>query len=211
MLRQKTPLRQRTSLKSKKKNTSTQKGEIRYSSFKQKKNVKEIQKPQQSIRKSMRERQQEKLKERIEKEGMEAILKEREEKAKEKLQKKMERSIKREQEREERKRSGELDSKIFLPKHRRIESMNTFNKCKKPFCEICGKPTYGTGPHHIVTRGACGPDMEENLIQLCMECHHLAHSQGYSKEKLFSIVGRRIGKSSEEIEHAIRVAMGYNT
>ena len=156
-------------------------------------------------------RQQEKLKERIEKEEMEAILKEREEKAKEKLQKKMERSIKREQEMEERKRNGETDPKIFLPKHRRIESMNAFNKCRQPFCEICGKPTYGTGPHHIVTRGAGGPDIEENLIQLCRECHHLAHAQGYSKEKLFAVVGRRIGNSSEEIEHTIRVAMGYNT
>lgn len=85
------------------------------------------------------------------------------------------------------------DSTAGLPfaKHARVRNQATIDKCRREFCEMCGRPT-GNEPHHIFPRGAGGPDIPENLIQLCPVCHTKAHSGVFSKERLLKIVGRRL-------------------
>jgi len=57
-------------------------------------------------------------------------------------------------------------------------------KDKKGRCQICGK--YGqTEKHHFLkTKGAGGNDIDENLIELCRECHIKAHRGIFSKTEL---------------------------
>lgn len=47
------------------------------------------------------------------------------------------------------------------------------SKCKAPFLQVSG--------HHIKSRGAWGPDIEENLIALCISCHTKIHQYGINK------------------------------
>jgi len=52
-------------------------------------------------------------------------------------------------------------------------------------CESCGRyipeddKGKRTAPHHIVSRGAGGCDMDENKLNLCMECHMAYHRMGW--------------------------------
>ncbi|WP_373325641.1 HNH endonuclease [Sporomusa paucivorans] len=97
-----------------------------------------------------------------------------------------------------------------IPKTPRVSDRKTFERCKSETCEVDGSPTYGIGPHHIITRGASGPDIPENLIQLCWTCHYVKIPAGkYSQDFLFGVVGRRLRKSGEECRKAVRRAMGY--
>ena len=96
---------------------------------------------------------------------------------------------------------------LAFPKFARIRNQETIEQCKLPNCEICGRET-NNEPHHIITRGAGGPDIAENLIQLCPSCHTKAHSGRYSKEKLFNIVARRLKTTREQIEEKIKKIRG---
>lgn len=96
---------------------------------------------------------------------------------------------------------------LAFPKFSRVRNAETIKECTLDFCEICGRPT-SCEPHHIIHRGAGGPDMPENLIQLCPTCHRQAHDGQWEKERLFSIVGRRLHQSVEEIEEKIQKARG---
>lgn len=84
----------------------------------------------------------------------------------------------------------------FAPQ-KRVKDMETFNACKLDYCEMCGHPT-NNGPHHIFPRGAGGPDIPENLIQLCPVCHTKAHSGAYDKQRLLNIVARRLNINPQE-------------
>lgn len=96
---------------------------------------------------------------------------------------------------------------LAFPKFARVRSQEVIEQCKLPYCEICGRDT-NNEPHHIISRGAGGPDVPENLIQLCPICHTKAHSGEFSKEKQFSIVGRRLKLSIEEIDNKIKKLRG---
>ncbi|WP_416341297.1 HNH endonuclease signature motif containing protein [Sporomusa sphaeroides] len=97
-----------------------------------------------------------------------------------------------------------------IPKTPRIFDRKTFDQCKTENCEVCGAPAHGIGPHHIITRGAGGADIPENLIQLCWTCHYVKIPAGkYSQDFLFAKVGKRLRKSGEECRKAVRRAMGY--
>jgi len=50
-----------------------------------------------------------------------------------------------------------------------------------PYCAVCGQPTR-TDHHWLLTRGAGGGDMPENLVSLCARCHTVAH--GISRDSL---------------------------
>ena len=96
---------------------------------------------------------------------------------------------------------------LAFPKFARIRNQETIEKCKLPNCEICGRMT-NNEPHHIITRGAGGPDIAENLIQLCPICHTKAHSGDFTREKLFDIVARRLKTTREQIEEKIKKIRG---
>lgn len=44
-------------------------------------------------------------------------------------------------------------------------------------CLVCGSKGTTVG-HHIITRGAGGPDEDWNLMPLCTECHREIHDIG---------------------------------
>lgn len=88
----------------------------------------------------------------------------------------------------------------------RIVDPETIDRMRKPYCEVCGSRAYGE-PHHIYTRGAGGPDIPENLIQLCWDCHYVKVPAGkLPKETLLRIVARREKKTVEEIQDIIFTA-----
>ena len=78
--------------------------------------------------------------------------------------------------------------------------------CRKPYCELCGSPAYGE-PHHIISRGAGGPDHPLNLIQLCGQCHVKAHMGKIARMILLAIISKRYGMAAEQVLDAIYALM----
>ena len=62
---------------------------------------------------------------------------------------------------------------------------------KKHDCEYCGKKKCWTNKHHVKSKGASGNDTEDNLIELCGECHRKVHDGIIKKEQLLEIIKRR--------------------
>ena len=77
-----------------------------------------------------------------------------------------------------------------VPKNERKKDKKLINK-KKHNCEYCGKKNCYTNTHHIRSKGAGGDDTEDNLIELCSNCHLKAHGGAISKKELIKIVKRR--------------------
>ncbi|MHB8927101.1 MAG: HNH endonuclease [Bacillota bacterium] len=73
---------------------------------------------------------------------------------------------------------------------------------RKKVCELCGGRAEGE-PHHIRPRSLGGPDIRENLIQLCFECHRKAQDGLIHREKLFQIVAAREGTTLVEVHEAV--------
>lgn len=91
---------------------------------------------------------------------------------------------------------------------KRIVDKAVCEGCKKRFDELDGGPTNGEWPHHVITRGAGGPDHRLNLIQLRNENHTKAHSGRIKKETLFAAIARREGwDSGDLVEEAVRLMM----
>jgi hypothetical protein len=92
----------------------------------------------------------------------------------------------------------------MFDKHKRIDDRPTVEEMKKEYCEVCKNSTLRNGkiidPHHIYTKGASSPDIPENLIQLCWDCHYeKAHGGKYSKAFLLGIVAERENTTVDEI------------
>lgn len=78
----------------------------------------------------------------------------------------------------------------MFSKHKRIEDKKAIEQCKaRGFCELCGQD--GNDPHHIISRGASGPDHPFNLINLCRGCHRKVHDGYYSRQTIFQLVSFR--------------------
>lgn len=60
-------------------------------------------------------------------------------------------------------------------------------------CQCCGKNDCRLEVHHLLPRSKGGSDKLANLITLCSECHHLAHS---SEEQLLTFQ-KRFGKKAK--------------
>jgi len=90
----------------------------------------------------------------------------------------------------------------------RIKSQSTINKCKLDHCEWCGATCSGNEPHHIITRGAGGPDIPENLVQLCPICHRKAHAGAIPRDRLFAVVARRLGIKKSVQMDILKAATG---
>ena len=59
-------------------------------------------------------------------------------------------------------------------------------------CQCCGKKNCRLEVHHLLPRSRGGSDKLENLITLCSDCHHLAHS---SEEQLLAFQ-KKFGKKT---------------
>ncbi len=77
-----------------------------------------------------------------------------------------------------------------VPKNERKKNKKLIDD-KKHNCEYCGKKNCYTNTHHIRSKGAGGDDTENNLIELCGDCHRKAHDGLMSKRELLKIVERR--------------------
>ena len=77
-----------------------------------------------------------------------------------------------------------------VPKNERKKDNKLIN-AKKHNCEYCGKKNCYTIIHHIKSKGSGGDDIEDNLIELCSNCHRKAHDGLISKQELIKIVKRR--------------------
>jgi hypothetical protein len=86
---------------------------------------------------------------------------------------------------------------MMFPKNKRIVDKKAIARCReKGFCQICGHP--GDDVHHIVSRGAGGPDHIYNLIYLCRQCHKEIHDGKLERHWIFCFVSMREGKSIDE-------------
>ena len=81
-------------------------------------------------------------------------------------------------------------SNFAFPKNIRIRNKKLIND-KKHNCEYCGKKNCYTNTHHIKSKGSGGDDTEDNLIELCSNCHIRAHDGLISKQELIKIAKRR--------------------
>lgn len=81
-------------------------------------------------------------------------------------------------------------SNFAFPKNPRIKDKKLINN-KKHNCEYCGKKNCYTNTHHIKSKGSGGDDTEDNLIELCSNCHREVHDGLISKQELLKIVKGR--------------------
>lgn len=66
---------------------------------------------------------------------------------------------------------------VAVPKIKREENRELLNSFWGLPCAIC-KKTEGTVAHHIKTKKSGGPDLEWNLLALCVEHHTEIHKRG---------------------------------
>lgn len=50
-------------------------------------------------------------------------------------------------------------------------------------CKLCNKKTEYLELHHIIPKSRGGTDDKSNLIELCSECHGLAHDVSFTNER----------------------------
>lgn len=82
-------------------------------------------------------------------------------------------------------------------------------------CEKCGSQNQLEAAH-IISKGAGGPDMRENVLILCgpasmqQGCHGANHLGILTQAELFKITARREGIDPEECRRRVRRRMGYD-
>lgn len=94
-----------------------------------------------------------------------------------------------------------------MPK-RNVQNQAVIDQCCRPTCEICSNPCGGE-PHHIISRGAGGADIPENLIQLCGHCHRAVHSGRLAEERLLWAVAHRYMTTPTAIRNIIEAASSH--
>jgi len=92
---------------------------------------------------------------------------------------------------------------MMYPKKIRIKDKKAKERVRKNYCEVCGRAAYKL-PHHIESVGSGGPDVEENQIQLCEECHTKAHSGKIAKRFLFLIVAKRMKMDVDDLIEGVK-------
>ncbi len=92
-----------------------------------------------------------------------------------------------------------------FPTYKRLTDKKAIKAARKPYCERCGARASGE-PHHVITRGAGGPDHPFNLIQLCgPNCHYGDVPAGkVSKQELFEIIAKREGVPVQDVIDTVR-------
>lgn len=69
-------------------------------------------------------------------------------------------------------------------------------------CQCCGRKNCRLEVHHLLPRSRGGSDKLANLITLCTNCHHLAHS---SEEQLLSFQKKFGKKANGTLRHATQM------
>ena len=69
-------------------------------------------------------------------------------------------------------------------------------------CQCCGKRNCGLEVHHLLPRSRGGSAKLTNLITLCTDCHHLAHS---SEEQLLAFQKRFGKKATGNLKYATQM------
>ena len=78
----------------------------------------------------------------------------------------------------------------MFPKYKRIENKKVMAEIRKSrICSVCGRD--GSDVHHLISVGSGGPDVKENLINLCRVCHNKAHDGSILKSFLFNCISVR--------------------
>lgn len=91
----------------------------------------------------------------------------------------------------------------------KIKNAKTLDKYRGPgTCELCQRICQHREPHHVVTRGGNGSDVDVNLVALgstpqweC-ECHRDVHSGKIGKETLIEIIAKRHNTTPDTIAQA---------
>ena len=71
-------------------------------------------------------------------------------------------------------------------------------------CQCCGKKNCRLEVHHLLPRSRGGSDKLANLITLCSDCHHLAHS---SEEQLLAFQKKFGKKAKGTLRHATQMSI----
>lgn len=96
-----------------------------------------------------------------------------------------------------------------LQKNKRKRDRKTIAACRKTYCERCHRAA-NIEPHHMFSVGAGGCDIQENLIQLCTQCHIDTHAGHIERSELLTIVAEREGMTADELYRVNRRAMGWD-
>lgn len=70
----------------------------------------------------------------------------------------------------------------MFPKPKRKVDKDILAQVRKRPCYACNKPSTKDSPNqaaHVRSRGASGDDTEDNLLSLCLWCHHFQHTKGW--------------------------------
>lgn len=84
-----------------------------------------------------------------------------------------------------------------LPKNKRIVNKKLLQD-KKGVCKLCGRKGLTEKHHFLKTKGAGGDDEDSNLIELCRNCHILAHNGKITKQQLKRAKEINDGRNLEE-------------
>ena len=64
-------------------------------------------------------------------------------------------------------------------------------------CALCHSPVpEGTKAHHVIEKSHCGSDSKDNLVMLCLKCHHDIHFTDKTK-----VLKERCKQYLQEVEH----------
>lgn len=91
-----------------------------------------------------------------------------------------------------------------FPKPKRLADRKAIKAARKLHCELCGRSDMGLQVHHIISKGAAGPDHRCNLLTLCASCHTHVHAGRIDKDMLWNIVAQRENMSVAEAEDVTR-------
>ena len=94
-------------------------------------------------------------------------------------------------------------SNFAFPKNARVKNKKLIEN-KKHKCEFCGKEKCYTNTHHIKSKGSGGNDVEDNLIELCGNCHRLVHDGIIKKQELLKIIKGRRKRTGRQNDLCIR-------
>lgn len=87
---------------------------------------------------------------------------------------------------------------------RRVVDPAVIQAVRSGYCERCGREAVGE-PHHIRPRSLGGPDIRENLIQLCFECHRAVHDGRINRHELVPLVAKREQLKISRVYEAIGI------
>lgn len=80
-------------------------------------------------------------------------------------------------------------------------------------CEMCGHlrmVDMKLDPHHLISRGAGGPDITENLLGVCRFCHNRMHNGTIPNRAVLCVIACRLGKTPEEVQQRVWEVMREN-